>query len=828
MLSMFVAQIDPKSAGKVPRDFINDFLYQNTFYGAFLDNNKINKTISKAINKVIGARYDAIMAFNYKNALLQLTELSRLYTMNGFGSANKTIKKLISNTDGLNDLTDRWIRTLAPDNVRSYMAGPEKLGMADKVMEAIKKRGGDYVVEFKEGVDALATGAIEGAEAIKNKVLLAGILQKGLDEGLDPDSIEFSNYVRRRWEREVLAADAMGRLAAANNPFVRLATMFMSFPIREAEMHWHNIIDAKANKGVLGAVSYLTRVFGYQGAMALLMAPLGYSAVSVLGFDPLGVTEREYSGMDEEKMTLVDKILFANNPLFGGAILSAIPDMYFKFRKAYEDAKEQYEYEHPGEEYEGGFLGLQKPETSLMSDLLDQATGYIPGSGAAERVGQMGEIVSQGFAQSGAGNLQYEAPTDALDTLKGFIFGKYATERGREYAQRPDVIGGVGRAISTGNINELTQEIGRFRGQFAGSDFRAFDPTTTDYSDWFTGERGDNQQMSTALYYFQDQTDQIRDKYNDRYNRAKTDEERLAVKNAAENDLADIAEEMSFLVQAYNKKHPEGITPKVSNWIEGILQPPESFEIVQDDFENYNVGVSRYARAGIPSSTMLTGPTEATPDKHVQQFDSYSLRNARSNLYGSSNQAPTAITSAYNDLLKSIHKEAKAKVNSVYNKINSTKNKKEKNALYKEVEQIQKEYLQSFDAVMRPLVDTYGKSMLNNKQVEDAMEAALSQMIPNSEYRVNKKGKTVYQSTPYMTADVGKWLAKRYKDAPKSGSAGTDESATKTIERIRKLLNEGKEATAKAEARKLINRVNQNRTALSANDLQWVIDIKNR
>ena len=94
-------------------------------------------------------------------------------------------------------------------------------------------------------------------------------------------------------------------------------------------------------------------------------------------------------------------------------------------------------------------------------------------------------------------------------------------------------------------------------------------------------------------------------------------------------------------------------------------------------------------------------------------------------------------------------------------------------------------------------------------------------MVPSDQYRINKKGKTIYQSTPYMTIDIPKWMNANYKSY-KSAKKTTDAAASSRLKDIRTDFNKGRTSTAKSKARALIQDIGAGKASLSRDELEWL------
>lgn len=102
----------------------------------------------------------------------------------------------------------------------------------------------------------------------------------------------------------------------------------------------------------------------------------------------------------------------------------------------------------------------------------------------------------------------------------------------------------------------------------------------------------------------------------------------------------------------------------------------------------------------------------------------------------------------------------------------------------------------------------------------------LNGMIPSEEYRIDKKGRKIYQSTPYMSVDIKSWLNKNFKAY--SNNVNTTNRATKDrIQSIRDSLDQGHTSTAMSKVRALIQDIGNGRASVSREELEWLQGVLN-
>lgn len=135
--------------------------------------------------------------------------------------------------------------------------------------------------------------------------------------------------------------------------------------------------------------------------------------------DFTGLSEGDFSGISEEDKTWFDKQAEITNR---STVLSLINSVV----QSYE--KEQLKDKYADASYN------RYADASFDQDILNLFTpSFIKNAkGAAE-------MNSQGYSENKAGRVQYEAPTDAWNTFKSYVFGKNQTENAREYSGRKNL-----------------------------------------------------------------------------------------------------------------------------------------------------------------------------------------------------------------------------------------------------------------------------------------------------------------------------------------------------------------------------------------------------
>lgn len=789
------------------KKMIDRFLFSHMQTDTIKNSKKISKKLTSALDLATGMRYRALFYGNVKNALLQTSELNRLFTTFKWGDVATMAKRMATDANfkaRVDDIYD----AVAPrqNSFRSslYNDYAEVAGNMKATQDGVSfKEGGKKMVE---AVDNIGLAPIESAEAFKNRMMIAALVQEADSLGLAGD--DALRHIRNRFERVALAMDELGQIGLASNPIARTALFLQNFQIRELGMHIYNLSDelfaknTKVPKRLLNASKYISKVLGTKLATTLIMARLGYSASQTLGYDPFGVLEN-YTGMDEEDIEGFD--YFMKSPLFAGGMTSLISDVYFMARKAYEDSEQKT----VSEEAEEDITGESSYGLSPLSfdQLMGLGQGFIPGNVFYSRIQQMNDMMDSGWATSQSGNKMYTAPDDLANTVLGYLFGRGATQNAQQYNQTYG--------------DNLWQTIGRFN---PFRDFREFDPIDTkNYSDWFKGDENDIQQFNLGIRHFRNERNNIIDAYEDAVRRGYLPQEEITeAKNNMNQRLEELYDKLERFANAYEDKNGT-IAPNMVNQILSVLNTGRAVlgdteeQAEERSLEDYNEAIERYAMRDFSPVGTYTGPTESNPDKEVKYLGSPQYRAAVNSYYQAGAEAVDVLKQA-DKLLKPIRDSIKNAVSNAF----ATKD-------YDRLSEIQYSYLDEFDNVVSPIIATYGRDILKDSNVTDQLRGMLStgtksrtaNLIPTEQYKKNKRGR--FQSMPYETVDIKKWAQKRFDDkiydkAKTNGATG----AKQDLAEIKRLANSGYGSMAKARAMQLKARVDNQRRSLNSTDYAWL------
>ena len=818
--------------------FMDSFWYRHMQLDGLTSNKNIIAKIAGAIGDLATeARYDALFYMNFKNSLLQTSEISRLYSEFKWGDVATMLRKMATDAD-FREKVDMYVEAVAPETGYVRAGLYEDYG---NVAESMKVKETETVFgkmrNAKDTVDHIALAPIEAAESLKNRTMVAALVAEA-DRLEAADKINGANeklmYIRRRFERVALAQNEMGRIGLATNPFAKPFLFLQNFQIRELGMNWYNIVDpddllegTKLKNGkVWNAIKYITKVLGAKLGTTLILSRLGYSAAQTMGLDPLGLVD-SYDRLDDEEKTWIDEQISGGilTPLFAGGLTSLVADMYFMARDAYEEANRTTIEDEAGMNLDRGFAGGADWSAVFNPEYMGKtATGFIPGNVFANRIGQMNNIMDTGWAVSDYGNKMYTAPTDPLNIILGYLFGRSATQNAQDYRQTYG--------------DNLGQTLGRIWRGVTGQG-TTFDPIDTkNYSDWFDGSENDLQQFEKGKRWFIDERDRILDEYQTALQKDKKygDVYEAEAKASMTKRLDDLSEKLGRFVDAYEKEHGS-ITGKMVKELIGVLNFER--ESVNDNPDQtsergtleYSKAKERYAQLGLPTVGYYSGPTTDYPGTSVDE-------SKKELKYNGSPQWQVSSTARYNlqTELAAVLRAGDAVLQDYRNELKDLYGDAVQSGDYTEFNKAQNEYLEAFDNVVGPIVATYGVGTLNNREVKAQLEDMLStssnsgknigNLIPYKQYATDKYGRV--RSVPNESVNVVKWAMERYSgDVFKNPTIRSYSSAQDDLDAIKRLSANGQNDMAWARALSLKVRIDNQKRSLSKSDYQWLLDFLN-
>lgn len=787
------------------KKMIDRFLFNHMQMDAIKESLTLSRLLTKGLNVLTSFRYRALFYGNIKNALLQVSELNRYFSSFKWGDV-ATMAKRLATDESFRARVNDYVQSVAPmtnqlksEIYQAYsdVADNMKVEQNGVTFKSLGKKAADTA-------DMIGLAPIEAAESFKNRMMVAGLVQEADRLGLTGD--EALRYIRNRFERVALAADEMGRIGMASNPLARTMLFLQNFQIRELGMHLYNIKDAtgmaKSVPGkVLNATKYLTKVFGAKLATTLIMARLGYSASQTMGLDPFGLLD-QYNQLDEEDRELPD--YFFMSPFFSGGMTSLIADMYFMARKAYENSNQETISEEAEQRLEPSW-GLAMPDLSF-DNMMGGVANFVPGNVFFNRLNQMNEMMNTGWATSTSGNKVYTAPSDVLNTVLGYLFGRSATQNAQQYNQ---TYGG-----------NLWQTLGRFNPFRSYSEFDPID--TKNYTDWFKGDSNDAQQFNKGIYWFRDQRDRIIDVYEDAIRRGYSDSEIAEAKNNMNQRLEELYDSLERFVDAYEKKNGTITSTMVKQVVNvlntgrKVLEDTEA-EAKARSLEQYNEALSRYSALGLSPVGTYTGATISEPKKETRYQGSPQYRSATGGYYDRLKEVVDVLKQA-DATLEPLRETVKQSLSDAYSRKD-----------YDTVTKIQYDYLDQFDQVVSPIIAAYGNGVLSSTDVVNQLKDMLStgtttrsgNLIPSDQYAKDKYGR--YRSMPYESVDVKKWAQERFSgDLYNRPSTTMGNSAQEDLAELGELITSGQNSRARAKALLIKTRVDNQTYSVDKQTLSWL------
>lgn len=545
----------------------------------------------------------------------------------------------------------------------------------------------------------------------------------------------------------------------------------------------------------------------------------GKSFLDSIGGDPTGITDGGFDrGLyddpdtaEYEGMTNFDNFV---NSLPAGFILGALQDLYFAARRRGVES--------------GQFMGIDILNDPRFAQSLESK---LPLGIAKNRFADMLDLVDRGYSFSSTGRKTYAAPETALDTLKGFLFGKSTTQNSLAYGKYRYGMVDIWGDLSSGDWMDFAMNanpVGNILGSGA-----TFDTTRKDYTGVFNGGWNDIQTMQLIIQQFKQRQQAIIDDYNSndpqrggRYAyqgefRDLTDEEKLA--KAREIRDKKIEEFTNDVTRAIDAFEAAGNTLN-DNQITNLMYLFDFHEGEEDDEWNSTIARQRYVEAGLPdynaASIKRTTNRETGEEKTEGALDrSLILQNAEQGYYGSPKAAARAISDALRDF-KGTYKDYNNRVKALNEKYFAARNKnsksKEAKDLGTQVENLQNEYLEKLYSKLSPVIEKYGTALIGTYDAADALQEYMGNMIPYSS--IKKYGQTYSSGNDIVYGQLTEWIQKRWgRNAP---TAPSDTEVTNAISEIKSLLDQGKRSQAKDRARAILNRIGRGSLGARREDVE--------
>lgn len=244
----------------------------------------------------------------------------------------------------------------------------------------------------------------------------------------------------------------------------------------------------------------------------------------------------------------------------------------------------------------------------------------------------------------------------------------------------------------------------------------------------------------------------------------------------------------------------------------------------QAGLDEWAMGRQRYVDLGLPSDATMESFTN-TESGNLQ--NSIDLQARIDRYYG----APKQATQDYKNAIKeSGLADIKDRFYDAISKIYDRADELGIDPDYDMIEKIQARYLQSVDAVLVPLINEYGLSILNNNDFIDAVRRQVNGMIPSDDWRQSRRNAKKFLSTkdyPTATVDVKKWLKERYTSGMRDRGLDSDAEVTQRLDSIKSKIDRGEMGAAKGEIESLKKGISQSDYYISSKDMQKLSEYVN-
>lgn len=780
---------------------------------------------SKAINYAQEAAVWSALGLNPRvaigNLLNEPLRLIDVVGYKGFASAWKTAlnpKEAARINNILSDLPSRF------DN-------PEMVGLAEKAKGTFGK--------LKDKASNAALSPLEKSEQFKNILFWAAAEQNAAARFPGDKSRQLQETLR--FFNDYAIAGGKGTTPGiATGSFGRTLNIFKTFTLRNFDdfidfvekvargesgnNYWdkkyekkhkdnnykdktgRNKFDPKIAARVIGGRIFRSYIF-----WLLVGSYFGKSFIDSLGGDPSGITEGGYDqGLyddpdtdDYEGMTDFDNFV---NSLPAGFILGALQDMYFAARRR-------------GVE-QGQFLGFDVLNDPRFTKSLESK---LPLGVAKNRFADMLDLIDRGYSFSSTGRKTYAAPETALDVVKGFLFGKSTTQNSLAYGKYRYGMVDIWGDLSSGDWMDFAMNANPISGN------AEFDTTRKDYTGVFNGSWNDISTMQLIIQRFRERQQTIINEFNqDKYRYGGewdglTDEQKVAkAKEIRSKKIDEYTEDVVRAVEAFTNAGNALSDKQITT----MMYLFDFHEGEEDDEWNSSYARERYVEAGLPDYDAAgiqrkeqTNNGETTEKTRNILDRSLILQNAQQGFYGSSKKAANAMKDALKDF-NSTYKEYNARVKALNEEYFAARKKNKKSAeakrLSTEIEKVQNEYLDKLYDKLSPVIERYGTALVGTYDGADVLEDYMGNMIPYSS--IKKYGQTFSSGNDIVYGQLTEWLQKRYgRNAP---TAPSDKEVTNGITEIKKLLDQGKTATAKSKARAILEKIGRGSLGARRDDVE--------
>lgn len=382
--------------------------------------NKAQTTTNQLVSIARRVMNNSMRNLNVNSFLNEMTDV--VNAVSRFGSNGMTNLS----PRGMYDIVDRY----GMGHTINRMDNPDVAVEAFNILGSGNKKAIDKFFKAADTIDR-KTALYTLAENYKAAVYLKAA-EDFYTANTSLRGIDLTNQVLEDFYRDMLPLDHFSRVFSSDNQVIKLLTQYLDWNILNTRQQFRNLIGQQAG----GKYASMSRGGRISRNLAVNLAPRigigmvrGVPIVTTLGvLDPAGVLTPDYSGV-QDKNPLDTFMQYAGI----SPILSLATQAYFNYRQD-EEAERMYEGEPPED-----LRGDWKERTG--QNLL---TMFTPFGGQIKRTGGMMDVLGKGYSENKTGRVQYLAPENPLDILRGLVMGKGQTMEGRDYSGTPDIFSVLG------------------------------------------------------------------------------------------------------------------------------------------------------------------------------------------------------------------------------------------------------------------------------------------------------------------------------------------------------------------------------------------------
>lgn len=386
----------------VGREQLSEFLQDHTVVDSdlkkilnyhaqrMLMNEKYAQSVAtKVTNAITGTYYRGALGYNPLSAFQNITENKRAIALFGAKDAMVAMKKAVGDMD----IAERY--------------GVSETNFGDVLAEHLGKNKKSLGEAFDDKAKTMYM--FQKTEKFKDATLLHGLEAKYKAQGLT--GTELTRAVVDDFHKYGIKYGQFGSVGYNKSKTGRLLFQFMQFQLKDAQITLSEA--SKAFKGDTDAVKYLARLGAANIPIYLAMsAAYGATWQYVTGLQsPVQSTPlSKDAGLDEK--------IVSNIP--GGPFVDGLKDLYLGFRSEQRNAENEGRAFNPG----GVINNSVKKDAAL----------FVPGGN--QLINKTGGFLSdqaRGYNEGKDGRARFASSDDPLNEAKGAIFGRYTTDRAREY-----------------------------------------------------------------------------------------------------------------------------------------------------------------------------------------------------------------------------------------------------------------------------------------------------------------------------------------------------------------------------------------------------------